>query len=338
MSQDHPYLHLSLPQSAPFELRTSPGKGWGAFATTEISKGTVIFREKALFVIQKHHTQITERDLWLAFQQLSPAQKQQFSLLRYNSSQEFCSFREAMAENSFQLATPHDSSQGNTHAAHGLYLLQSRFNHSCLPNSKVPMPLTDTVDDVIKSVAARDIEAGEEITICYDRDFETKTRQERHEALRFVCDCKACHLGTGFQQLSDIRRQFIRGLRYLLDGFDLDRQRHQPGCSIITDGHLKHAAENYTIPVSSRLVYLLLIIVLVEEEGLLDEYMELKLGSEARTLASLLKTKANARVARSVMAQESWMAKLNAAIGLYERPDGVDSQLTEEFRLTWALP
>ncbi|KAJ5965108.1 uncharacterized protein N7479_004984 [Penicillium vulpinum] len=36
MSANHPYRSLQLPPDAPFELKPSPGKGWGAFATKRI--------------------------------------------------------------------------------------------------------------------------------------------------------------------------------------------------------------------------------------------------------------------------------------------------------------
>ena len=93
--------------------------------------------EKPLFVIRKPHTNITGDDIWRAFQQLSPPQKQQFLLLRDNASAPFATMEHAFAENSFNLATP-DGLRTPRPPAHGLFLLHSRFNHSCLPNAKVP--------------------------------------------------------------------------------------------------------------------------------------------------------------------------------------------------------
>ena len=72
------YRSLHVPSDAPFELKPSSGKGWSAFATRRIERGAMILREKPLFVIRKPHEEITEEDVWAAFQQLIPSEKQQF--------------------------------------------------------------------------------------------------------------------------------------------------------------------------------------------------------------------------------------------------------------------
>src|SRR5947207_818289 len=60
------------------------------------------------------------------------------------------------------------------------FLLHSRFNHSCIPNSKVP----DISGEIIAMFATRDIVAGEEITFCYNSDFECRAKHARHQELR----------------------------------------------------------------------------------------------------------------------------------------------------------
>ena len=130
----------------------------------------------------------------MAIQQLLPSEKEQFWLLRDNASKRFTHMKEAFAENSFAIPdslTP----QTNNPPVHGLFLLHSRFNYSCIPNSKIPI----TGGEITAIFATRDIAAGEEITFCYNTDFECRTRHERHQALRFVCDWKACLTGTLFQ-------------------------------------------------------------------------------------------------------------------------------------------
>ncbi|KAH7118065.1 hypothetical protein B0J13DRAFT_613187 [Dactylonectria estremocensis] len=42
---------------------TSPGKGWGVFATKRINQGALILREKPLFVIWKTQEEIAEQDV-----------------------------------------------------------------------------------------------------------------------------------------------------------------------------------------------------------------------------------------------------------------------------------
>ncbi|KAF1966055.1 SET domain-containing protein, partial [Bimuria novae-zelandiae CBS 107.79] len=158
------YRSFQVPKAAPFELRPSPGKGWGVFATRNVKEGTRILSEKALFVIRKYHTHIEKMDVVTAFQALAPSDKHQFLLLRDNASNPFNSMENACAENSFTF--PGDG-------GHRLFLPLSRFNHSCVPNSKIPDKSTG--ENPFGIYAIRDILAGEEITFCYETDFEART-------------------------------------------------------------------------------------------------------------------------------------------------------------------
>ncbi|KAJ5214527.1 hypothetical protein N7449_001696 [Penicillium cf. viridicatum] len=152
MSAAHPYHRLEVPVEVPFELRSSPGKGWGAFATKHIDRGSLILSEKPTFIIRKSHNEITDYHVTMAFQKLSPSQRAQFLLLRDNGTSYFTSMNDAFAENSFNIA----NSDRDEPEAHGLFPLHSRFNHSCIPNSKVP-----TVSgEIISSFAIRDIDVG----------------------------------------------------------------------------------------------------------------------------------------------------------------------------------
>lgn len=185
------YRSLHVPTDAPFELNPTPGKVWGAFATRRIQRGAMILREKPLFVIRKPHEEIMEEYVWAAFQQLTPSEKQQFLYLRDNGFKLFTNFSQACAENSF--AIPNSvSPQTNEPSIHGVFLLYSRFNHSCVPNCKIP----DMGEEIFASFATRDIALEEEPTFCYNTDFECRTRHERHQALLFECDCKACQINT----------------------------------------------------------------------------------------------------------------------------------------------
>lgn len=278
------YSRLQIPSNAPLELRPSLGKGWGAFATRRIERGSRILSEKPLFIIPRPHTDITEEHVTMVFQKLLPSQKAEFLLLRDNGSTVFRSLIEAFAENSFGIVT----SDPNKPLAHGLFPLHSRFNHSCAPNSKIPT----TSGETISAFATRDIDADEETTFCYNTDFEGRTRYEHHEALRFACNCMACLPGTPFQRLSDMRRRLIRGLQYLTLGVDLDGQRQSPRFSIIVDSKLRTAAENHSIPISSRMIYTLFTIFLLEEEGLLDDLTVERLNPSLIRTMSLFRLRA----------------------------------------------
>jgi hypothetical protein len=289
----------------------------------------MILREKSLFVIWKSYKEIVEEDVWTAFKQLAPSEKQQFLCLRDNASKPFTRMTQVYAENSFSVLN-NLGPKSNDPLIYGLFLLHSRFNHSCIPNSKVP----DTGGgDTIASFATRDIVAGEEITFCYNTGFECMTRHERHQALRFVCDCKACLPGTPFQQLSDMRRTFIRGLEYLTHGVDLNGQRQGSASPIIIDPKLKKAAEDFAIPISARLIYKLLVMYLLEEEGLLDHFMVERLNPGILSTTTLFETESNAKIARLAIAQKTYLEKLCMAFRLYGREDATDHAIAVQLRI-----
>ncbi|KAF2813770.1 SET domain-containing protein [Mytilinidion resinicola] len=325
MSQDHSYRCLEVPGDAPFALGPSKGKGWGAFATRRIERGTLILREKPLFVIQKAHDEITEQDIWTAFHQLQPKEKKQFLCLRDNDSRPFLRIIDAFAENSFSISA-HPPTRG-------IFLLQSRFDHSCIPNSKIPA----TGGQSISRFATRTIDAGEEITFCYPTAFHCKTRDERHRELRFICHCKACLPGTPFQQLSDMRRTLIRGLQYLTLGHDFNGQRQTSASPIIFNSELKQAAEDFSIPISSRLIYNLLFMVLMEEEGLLDDFIIRRMTPSIRMTTTKFQTESNVRIARLAMAQETWLGKFCVAFMLHGRRDVADDAIAEQLRMLHGL-
>jgi hypothetical protein len=70
-----------------------------------------------------------------------------------------------------------------------------------------------------------------------------------------------------------MRRTLIRGLQYLTFGRELDGQRHRSESPIIIDSQLKKAAEDLAISVSARLVYNLLVMLLLDEEELMNDFM-----------------------------------------------------------------
>lgn len=282
-------------------------------------------------MIRKPHEQITEEDVRTAFQHLAPSAKQHFLDLRYNACVPFTYMTEAFAENSF--AINNIEPQAKLSPVHGLFLLHSRFNHSCIPNSKVPI----NKDEIITRFATRDIIPGEEITFCYNTDFECRNRYERHQALRFVCDCKACLPGTPFQQLSDMRRTFIRGLQYLMLGVDLNGQKQDSTSPIIVNPKLKEVAEDFRIPLSSRLIYNLLVMCLLEEEGLLDDFMVERLNPRILQTVTTFQTESNASIARLAMTQKTWPEKFCTAFRLYGRTDVADHAIAEGIRMLRGL-
>jgi len=324
------YHQLPIPGNAPFELKPSPEKGWGAYATRRIERGALILSEKPLFIVRKPHAEITNKDVARAVKQMPSSRKPLFFLLRDNASGQFRSVNHAFAENSFNMAGE-DPGGWQGDGPRGLFLLHSRLNHSCLPNAKIPSRNREITE--LQSFAVRDILPSEEITFSYEGDFGCRTTEERHRQLRFICYCEVCQAGGAVQQLSDMRRRLTRGLQYLQTGKDLDGQKQQDGNRpLITDRQLKRAAEAGSIPLSSRLIYGLLVIVLTEQEGLLDDFMVKRLSPSVLATADAFKTESNARLAKLAMAQGTWLEKLCAAFHLYGRADAIDAVLAEALR------
>ncbi|KAJ6183861.1 hypothetical protein N7519_005162 [Penicillium mononematosum] len=321
MSANHPYHRLQLPPDVSFEVKPSPGRGWGAFATKPIKRGSLILWEKALFVIPKSTPEVMEVDVLTAFSQLSPKEKTQFLLLRDNGSKEFKSWFDVLAENCF--------SSADDSPAYGLYTLSSRFNHSCVPTARFPT----TSEPFIELHATKDIEAGEEIRFCYDPDLKANTKYERHQFLGFVCDCRACLPGTSFQASSGLRRRLIRGLLYITRGVDLDGKVQISQSPLIVDPKVKAVAEARNIPLTSRMVLHLLTVVLLEEEGLLDDWAVKIIEPGVVKPVALFLSEYNHEIGELALTRDTWLKKLQVAFELYGRADPADKIITRMFQL-----
>ncbi|KAM0472343.1 hypothetical protein ACHAPX_008771 [Trichoderma viride] len=323
MPRNHPYKKLSLPSDALFELKPSHGKGWGAFAKRRISKGATILIDKPLFIIYKPSLEITEEDVLMAFLRLAPADKKQFLRIGDNGSGPFESLLATMAQNTFQVHT-----QGSDLPAFGMFVLLSRFNHSCSPNSKIPTLASESGRETLAILAKRDISAGEEITFNYLPGFELKAQHERHQLLQFTCKCEACHASSSSQRASDMRRTLVRGLQYLSQGKNLDDQAQDSTLPFSIDPELKKAAEELRIPLSSRFLFDLLSMALLEEEGLMDDLIVEKI----QTVSDWFETESNDEIAKLAMAQATWREKFCVAARLYGREDAADHDVAIELQ------
>lgn len=197
------YTELVLPADAPFELRPSPGKGWGAFATKAIPAGKIILDEEALFFITgKPPGDITAQDLTRAFDRLTKHQHQQLHLLRLDGDPKksvangSATWDEVLAQTNFTFDGPFGLVRGT-----GFHLIAARFNHACKPNMDHDMP-----DRRVRFRAKEAIAAGTELTFKYkdapgvmgmDIDLTELTRAQRNRILDFECRCDLCAAGPG---------------------------------------------------------------------------------------------------------------------------------------------
>lgn len=81
----------------------------------------------------------------------------------------------------------------------GLYVTQSKINHSCNPNADIRFPFSNYV---LQVVALREIQANEEISISYlDECQLNRSRHSRQKYLQenylFLCECEKCQEEIG---------------------------------------------------------------------------------------------------------------------------------------------
>lgn len=264
--------------------------------------------------------EITEEDVLLAFLRSAPADKKKFMCIGDNGSGPFESALAAMVQNTFQVHT-----EGDNRPAFGMFALLSRFNHSCSPNSIIPASVTESGRETMAIFAKRDIGVGEEITFNYLPGFELKAQQERHQLLQFTCKCDVCLADSSSERASDMRRTLVRGLQYLSRGKDQDGQAQDSTLPFSIEPELKKAAEEMRIPLSSRFIYDLLSMALLEKEGLIDNWIVKKI----QTVSDWFETESNDKIAKLAMAQATWRESFCVAARLYGREDAADHDVAD---------
>ncbi|KXS94265.1 hypothetical protein AC578_9653 [Pseudocercospora eumusae] len=252
-----------------FEMRLSPGKGYGLFATRHIPVGTRILCEKLLLAadpsdltnVHRRYLKLTgpERAVYdrlscfypahIDFEQaanlyvvMNPRYQGLSSEATETLKGEVTKVMGIFSANNFMLAG------GN----HGVFARASRINHACVPNvhhTNNPNIRRETVH------ALRDIEAGEELLANYlGAEATYDPRFTRMEALRnnhgFICQCQACMDPT-----SDKRRLSISSIFWGLNAY----MEHS------TEGHPYIPQDPYTALAQAELG-----ISLMMEEGIFN--------------------------------------------------------------------
>ena len=95
---------------------------------------------------------------------------------------------------------------------------------------------------------------------------------------------------------------------------------------------MKKAAERFEFPLSARLIYDLFIVVLLEEEELLDDFMVEGLNPGIMQITDAFKIPSNAKLAKLALAQETWLGKFCTALSLDGRADSADRSISEKLR------
>lgn len=204
-----------------YEIRDTGHKGRGAFALNNIPAGTRILVEDALFIIEKAENDINLNDVLSKLATLPVDTRRCFESLPFSAG----------------LATSprHVQQYGRFHmnkfaipgsGGWGCFAQASRFNKSCLPNCAI----STTKQGAKQLYVTQNVSAGEELTFAYVEGLQYMTTAERQYFLRpqfdgEPCLCEVCSLPAGQRELSDMRRNLMRHLLFILrKGMDLESE------------------------------------------------------------------------------------------------------------------
>jgi len=173
-----------------------------------------------LISISGPYLDITEASLEAKVENLATHEKEMLRDLRDAEGMPFTDLRDLFELNChlYKISNATGYTRMNS-----LLPLLSRFNHSCLPNGKVESIVTASdPEGTHVFTAVKEITQGQEITFCYDPLYKFMPSSYRRELMRrfpdFECQCMACQPGTTFNELSDLRRQLLRGIQFLISG------------------------------------------------------------------------------------------------------------------------
>jgi len=177
-----------------YEIQPVTGKGRGIVACSNIPKGTQILCEKPLLTLASEIDSFDD-GIVRKVRALSKDQQRQYLSLG-NSCTKGNVFTGIFQTN----ALPCES----TPPTAGIFPTICLINHSCVPNSQHSW---NSMKNSQMIHAVRDIEQGEEITICYGKQGAFDARRDYLiESFSFECDCSVCSLSISERQESDARR------------------------------------------------------------------------------------------------------------------------------------
>lgn len=175
-----------------YEIRSSPGKGLGVFATVDIPRGTRIMADECLFYVVGPKAMISEIEA--GFDDLTAAQQEDYLALRFPDCPGKSPIIRRWEANCF--AMDHDT---------GIFLVASRINHSCTPNALFKWNANiqrETVHAIV------DIPADTEIETSYCPPHkDAYSRWEKLEHYGFDCVCDPCRQDNPVGKASEARRR-----------------------------------------------------------------------------------------------------------------------------------
>ncbi|KAF4948913.1 hypothetical protein FGADI_9197 [Fusarium gaditjirri] len=184
-----------------FEVRDISGKGRGLIAKADIPAGTRILCEKPLLLAEPMAPADLEAAVAAKLKALSKSKQREFLSLHNNFPGKF-PFGGITRTNALPC--------GSGSTVGGIYPTICLINHSCLANSHNNWN-SEAGHETIHAI--RTINAGEEITISYDKGGPSSVRRPMlKKSFGFDCTCSLCTLPSSELQASDNRRVQIEKL------------------------------------------------------------------------------------------------------------------------------
>jgi len=198
------------PEDSLWEVKESPGKGRGIFATQDLPRGTLIMLEEpAMRVRHAPNQPCSQEAVQAAFNAMTVEQEERFMRLS----------AEGRKDKTTKLLRIFDTNffTGNVLDVSCICLNLSLLNHSCVENASWHIRLQA---DNFLVTATSFIPKGDEITINYAPSGSFYTAAQRAALFatfgNFKCDCKACKINTDFRKASDMRRVLLVALNMIL--------------------------------------------------------------------------------------------------------------------------
>lgn len=208
-------------QARPFEVKSVLSKGLGAFATTDIPRGTIIISERALLIWP---SKISLEEAQKSISALTPSARKAFYSLANiaDPSLNLDPIFGIRATNGFNVELPGMPSKltpatltlnPSPKTASFIFPRIARINHSCAPNADHAMDWSGLKMTVYATTA---ISSTQEICIEYQSGLVQKTRDERRQSLKrdfgFDCHCAVCAQEGEALSKSDSRRREINAI------------------------------------------------------------------------------------------------------------------------------
>ncbi|KAL2271348.1 hypothetical protein VTJ83DRAFT_719 [Remersonia thermophila] len=313
VAADLPFpLNLGVEPGAIYEAQV-PGKGAGLFANRTIRRGEIIMqRTPALLIQSELHIELdpaAREALYKAAVNRMPAASRERFLGQIGDT-----VYDKVEKNSFRVFVDGE----NTHSPHlGIYPEVSKMNHDCRPN--VHYRLRDITHT---SVAVRDIQPGEELTISYIFGKAPRaTRLSQLEDWGFSCSCQQCTLPPKEAGASDSRIRQIQALEdeieTLMSRARGEGIRPEMGAKLV-ELYLAERLDAYLSPAYTRAA---LIYSMFGNEERAREYareaaaaLERETGPYARDLESMRE------LAENPKRHWSWAIKATSGTPVAERP------------------